>query len=151
MSVIWDNPEVIYSGRAFRSLTRTWAFERLRPRAIQIIPLAMAHVKTSRHLLISNNVAVTPISKTYMQRGSLELGTTRRLPGTRNRRVRKHARQEHLMLDVVMLAALGLGFFLVAVDYTNASGENENDFRLFARCRRRCRLAVFLALRAAAA
>ncbi len=54
------------------------------------------------------------------------------------------------MLDVVMLA-LGLGFFLVAVGYTNASEENENDFRLFTRCHRRCWLAVLLALRPATA
>jgi hypothetical protein len=33
----------------------------------------------------------------------------------------------------------------------NGSEENENDFRLFARRHRRCRLAVLLALRLAAA
>jgi hypothetical protein len=61
--------------------------------------------------------------------------------------------QEHLMLDVVM-PALGLGFFLVAVGYAHISNgpeENENDFRLFTRRPRRCRLAMFLALRPAAA
>ena len=36
-----------------------------------------------------------------------------------------------------------LGYFLVAVGYANASEENENDFRLFTRRRRRCWLAVF--------
>jgi hypothetical protein len=50
------------------------------------------------------------------------------------------------MLDVVMLA-LGLGFFLVAV----GSEENGNDFRLFTRRSRCCRLAVLLDLRPAAA
>ena len=57
------------------------------------------------------------------------------------------------MLDVVILA-LGLGFFLVAVSMrmpANASEENENDFRLFTRRPRRCRLAVFLDVRPAAA
>jgi len=34
----------------------------------------MAHVNTSRRLLLSYNVAVTPISKTYVQRGTLQLG-----------------------------------------------------------------------------
>jgi hypothetical protein len=37
--------------------------------AIQITPLTMARVKTFRHFLLSYNVAVTPISKTYVQRG----------------------------------------------------------------------------------
>ena len=57
------------------------------------------------------------------------------------------------MLDVVMLA-FGLGLFLVAVGYAHAcepSEENENDFRLFTRRARRCRLAELLALRPAAA
>jgi hypothetical protein len=42
-------------------------------------------------------------------------------PATRKRGTKKQARQdkEHLMLDVVMLA-LGLGFFVVAVGYTYA-------------------------------
>src|ERR1700730_1499580 len=78
----------------------------------------MAHVKTSRHLLPSNNVAVTAISKTYVQRGTVQLGAFIALypsqssfperatvaPGDKRDK-------EHLMLDVVMLA-LGLGFFL---------------------------------------
>ena len=54
------------------------------------------------------------------------------------------------MLDVVMLA-LGLGFFLAAVGYAHASEEDENDPRLFTRRPRRCRLAVFLDVRPAAA
>jgi hypothetical protein len=57
------------------------------------------------------------------------------------------------MLDVFM-QALGLGFFLVAVVMrmpANASEEDENDFRLFTRGPRRCRLAVLLALCPAAA
>ena len=57
------------------------------------------------------------------------------------------------MLDVVMLA-LGLGFFLVAVVMrlpANASEENENAFRLYTRRLRRCRVAVLLDLRPAAA
>jgi hypothetical protein len=61
--------------------------------------------------------------------------------------------KEHLMLDVVKLA-LGLGFFFVAVGYAHAcdaSEENENDFRLFTRRCRRCRLAVLLDLRPATA
>ena len=58
--------------------------------------------------------------------------------------------KEHLMLDVVMLA-LGLGFFLAAVGYAHASEEDENDPRLFTRRPRRCRLAVFLDVRPAAA
>jgi hypothetical protein len=37
----------------------------------------------------------------------------------RNRRARKQARKEHLMLDVFMVA-LGLGSFLVAVGYAHA-------------------------------
>jgi hypothetical protein len=40
-------------------------------------------------------------------------------PATRTRGARKQAQKEHLMLDVVMLA-LGLGFFVVAVGYTYA-------------------------------
>jgi hypothetical protein len=39
----------------------------------------MAHIKTFRHLLHSYNVAVTPISKPNAQRGTLQLGATRRL------------------------------------------------------------------------
>ena len=57
------------------------------------------------------------------------------------------------MFDVVMLA-LGLGFFWwrwVMRTPANASEENENDFRLFTRRPRRCRLAVFLDVRPAAA
>jgi len=52
------------------------------------------------------------------------------------------------------MLALGLGFFLIAVGYgmpANAYEENENDFRLFTRSRRRCLLAVLLAVRPAAA
>jgi hypothetical protein len=42
------------------------------------------------------------------------------LPATRNGRERKtSATKEHLMLDIVMLA-LGLGFFVLAVGYTYA-------------------------------
>jgi len=42
-------------------------------------------------------------------------------PATRKRGAKKQARQdkEHLMLDVLMLA-LGLGFFVLAVGYTYA-------------------------------
>ena len=41
-------------------------------------------------------------------------------PGARNRRPPGNKRdKEHLMLDVIMLA-LGLGFFLVAVGYAHA-------------------------------
>jgi hypothetical protein len=40
-------------------------------------------------------------------------------PATRTSGARKQARKEHLMLDVVMLA-LGLGFFALAVGYTYA-------------------------------
>jgi hypothetical protein len=40
-------------------------------------------------------------------------------PATRTSGARKQARKEHLMLDVVMLA-LGLGFFVLAVGYTYA-------------------------------
>ena len=62
------------------------------------------------------------------ERGKLRFGAARRLsflihrnllPGARNRRARKQARKEHLMLDVFMVA-LGLGFFLVAVGYAHA-------------------------------
>jgi len=70
-----------------------------------------------RHLLPSYNVAVTPISKTYVQRGILQLGATRRLlffdpsqssfperatvaPGNKRD-------NEHLMLDVFFWAAVG--------------------------------------------
>ena len=41
--------------------------------AIQITPLTIARVKTFRHFLLSYNVAVTPISKTYVQRGALQV------------------------------------------------------------------------------
>jgi hypothetical protein len=90
----------------------------------------MAHVKTSRHsLLLSYDVAVTPISKTHMQHGTLQLGATRRLLLLIHRNLPSRERatvapgnkrdKEHLMLDVVMLA-FGLGFFLVAVGYAHA-------------------------------
>jgi hypothetical protein len=89
----------------------------------------MARVKTSRHLLLSYNVALTPISKTYVQRGSLQLGATRRLSflihrnllsrNAQRSRPETSATRSTLMLDVVMLA-LGLGFFLVAVNYAHA-------------------------------
>ena len=39
----------------------------------------MAHIKTFRHLLHSYNIAVTPISKPNAQRGTSQLGATRRL------------------------------------------------------------------------
>jgi hypothetical protein len=57
------------------------------------------------------------------------------------------------MLDVVLLA-LGLGFFLwrwVMRTPASASEENENDFRLFTRRPRRCRLAMLPDLRPAVA
>jgi hypothetical protein len=76
--------------------------------------IAEAHVKTSRHLLPSYNIAVTAISKTYVQRGSLtnrydqsffvlnpsqssfpERATV--APGNKRE-------TEHLMLDIIMLA-----------------------------------------------
>jgi hypothetical protein len=89
----------------------------------------MAHVKTSRHLLLSYNVAVTSVSKTYEQRGTLRLGAIRRLLFLFHRNLLSRNAQpsppgnkrdkEHLMLDVIMLA-LGLGFFLVAVGYAHA-------------------------------
>src|SRR6266403_2022430 len=96
----------------------------------------MAHVKTSRHSLLLfitflQRCRNTHLENTYAtwQRGTLQLGATRRLlllihrnlpsrecatvaPGNKREK-------EHLMLDVVMLA-LGLGFFLVAVGYAHA-------------------------------
>jgi hypothetical protein len=63
------------------------------------------------------------------ERGSLQVGATRRLSSLTHRHLlsperatiaaRKQARKEHLMLDVFMIA-LGLGFFLVAVAYAHA-------------------------------
>jgi hypothetical protein len=68
------------------------------------------------------NVAVTPSSKTQMQRAARRLLflihrnlLSRTAKVTRGNKCDK----EHLMLDVVMLA-LGLGFFLVAVGYAHA-------------------------------
>src|SRR6202051_3370879 len=69
--------------------------------AIQITPLTMARVKNFRHFLLSYNVAVTPISKTYVQRCILQvrldvycsLSIAIFFPGTRNGRARKQARQ----------------------------------------------------------
>jgi len=64
-----------------------------------------------------------------MQHGTLQLGATRRLLLLIHRNLPSRERatvapgnkrdKEHLMLDVVMLA-LGLGFFLVAVGYAHA-------------------------------
>jgi hypothetical protein len=89
----------------------------------------MAHVKTSRQLLLSYKVARTSFSKTYVQRGNLQLGATRRLlflnpsqssfPERATVAPENKRDKEHLMLDVVMLV-LGLGFFLVAVGYAHA-------------------------------
>jgi hypothetical protein len=61
-------------------------------------------------------VAAAPASKTYAPDGT-SLSNT----GEKAIRYRPagHTAQEHLMLDVFMLA-LGLGFFVVAVGYTYA-------------------------------
>jgi hypothetical protein len=65
-------------------------------------------------------LAITPISKIYAQHGTLFL-----IPSQSSFPVRATVApgnkrdKEHLMLDVVMLA-LGLGFFLVAVGYAHA-------------------------------
>jgi hypothetical protein len=75
----------------------------------------MAYVKTSRRLLLSYNVAVTPISKIYMQRAARRLMFLihRNLPFPERATVapgNKRDKEHHLKLDVVMLA-LGPGFF----------------------------------------
>ena len=130
---------------------------------IQIIPVAMAHVKPSRHLLPSYNVAVTPLSKPYVRRASLQLRTTRRLlflihrnlpSRTRNRRARKQARQGAPHVGCRHARSSGWASFwwrLVRRTPVNASEENENGFRLFACRPRRRRLAGLLDFRPAAA
>ena len=63
----------------------------------------------------SYNVAVAPISKTYAPGGASAPDRCGR-PFAGSARI---GAQEHLMLDIVMLA-LGLGFFAAAVGYTYA-------------------------------
>ena len=86
----------------------------------------MAHVKTSGHLSLSYNVAVTPISKKYVQRRTVQSGAFIALDASQSSFPERATvapgnkrDKEHLMLDIVMLA-LGLGFFLVAVGYAHA-------------------------------
>ena len=123
----------------------------------------MTYVKTSRHLLLFYNAAVTPISKTYVQRGTVQSAAIGRLLLLMHRnRLSRNAHPSHPETSATRSTSCWISscwpsgwasFWWRWVMRTpaNAFEENENDFRLFTRRPRRCRLAVLLYLCPAAA
>src|SRR5258706_6000609 len=126
----------------------------------------MAHVKTSRHSLLLfitflQRCRNTHLENTYAawQPGTLQLGATRRLLllihrnlPSRNAQPSRPETSATRSISCWMSSCWPSGWASfwwreVTRMPANASEENENDFRLFTRRARRCRVAMLLDLR----